>query len=524
MLQYRSETRRSRRWAAVVLAAVGTAACTGCVVAGVRAMSESHRERAAAEVVEILQIRASVRRAMLDDVNTQMLALFDVRSTDDVEAAAAARVERIDVAVARLSELAGADDRDVRSEARAVLEVLRRDELQVARDADPVALYDWSWDAFTTGSPDEGETSDDMLALADLVMGDSTGALVLNDALDAAYTAWAPDAPEHMTDYVSRSEPYIRSGAGYLTEDPDAPLTDSYVYGAAADTVHPAFASVEARVADSRLWEYDQWVQRWPDGDPGPAPITLDELAREAASVDTDVRADVDRAVADVLDAHDAAARSALRVEIAAFGAAGAILLVLVGAAALAIRRRWRTIRLAVAQGGIDQLTGVANRYRLGHLEQIVASSPDDVHLVAAVDLDGFKHVNDGFGHRAGDAVLVEISRRLQDIVRHRTAGHDASGAVVRMGGDEFVLTLHSRADIDVDAVRSELDAIRSSTLEIDGEFVALRFSTGLAYARGATSLQDLLDAADLACYEDKARRRPVVAERYDDGLQTVGD
>ena len=105
-----------------------------------------------------------------------------------------------------------------------------------------------------------------------------------------------------------------------------------------------------------------------------------------------------------------------------------------------------------------------------------------------------------------------------------RTAGHDVAGSVVRMGGDEFVVTLHSHADIDVDAVRDELDAIRASTIEIDGEHVGLRFSTGLAYARGASSLQDLLDAADLASYDDKARRRPAAAERYDDGLQTVVD
>lgn len=520
-----SSHRRSTRRTHIAVAFAGLAVVVTTTVVGFSARDDEHRERAAAQTVELIAIRAAVRRSLLDDVNTQMLAQFDVASSADVAAAAEDRLGRLRNAGEQLDELADADDAGIRNEALALIAVIARDELQVEREADPIFLYDWSWDVLLEGAPVAGQAPDDVLALADLMAADSAGALVLNDALDAAYTMFGPEVPGHMAEYVSRSEPYIRDGAGYLGPDRDTPLTDSVVFIPVVEPVRPEVAEIEARVAASRLWEYDAWTRSWPDGDPGDPPITLGELSREAGEVDADARAIVDATLAGVRDAHDRSADAATRIVLIMFAVAGAVLTSLTAAAGVAGRRRWRSIRRAAAQGETDPLTSVANRYRLDHLERMITGSPDDVHVVVAVDIDGFKHVNDRFGHRGGDAFLVELARRLQHVVDRRTRTTGVAGSVVRMGGDEFILTLHSGPDVDADALRLDLDAIRTSSIEIDDELVTLRFSTGLAYARGAATLQELLDAADLACYDDKARRRPAANDRHGaTGLQRITD
>lgn len=85
-----------------------------------------------------------------------------------------------------------------------------------------------------------------------------------------------------------------------------------------------------------------------------------------------------------------------------------------------------------------DPLTQLANRRLLSeHLQRLIAGSirHKDHAALLLIDLDGFKHVNDEHGHEAGDAVLVEIARRL----RSATRSEDVVG---RLGGDEFVILI----------------------------------------------------------------------------------
>jgi diguanylate cyclase (GGDEF)-like protein len=141
-------------------------------------------------------------------------------------------------------------------------------------------------------------------------------------------------------------------------------------------------------------------------------------------------------------------------------------------------------------------------------------AAPDHHHVVVAVDLDRFKLVNDTWGHAVGDQVLVDIARLLDDVVRRwqeRVPG--TTGAVIRMGGDEFLLTLHTPCPIDQDAVRADLDRIRTTTIVAAGQQVELRFSMGLAAAQGACSLLELVSKADLAAYEEKAERARALSQ-----------
>lgn len=113
------------------------------------------------------------------------------------------------------------------------------------------------------------------------------------------------------------------------------------------------------------------------------------------------------------------------------------------------------------------------------------------------LDLDGFKSVNDRFGHAAGDVVLVDIAERLRECVRE-------VGTVARLGGDEFAVLLEDVASIDVPATCLQLLAAVEEG-HVVGQPVRLGASIGIAFDRGHDTAPSLLRNADLAMYEAKA-------------------
>ena len=120
---------------------------------------------------------------------------------------------------------------------------------------------------------------------------------------------------------------------------------------------------------------------------------------------------------------------------------------------------------------------------------------------VLFVDLDGFKSVNDTFGHPAGDMLLCEVGRRLTEAER-------AADTVARFGGDEFALLCE---DVDLTMAGHVADRIRevlSRAVDVQGSVIAPRGSTGIALSEPGFSAEDMLRAADAAMYAAKVRGR----------------
>ena len=147
-----------------------------------------------------------------------------------------------------------------------------------------------------------------------------------------------------------------------------------------------------------------------------------------------------------------------------------------------------------------DPLTGIPNRRLLTdrmHQALALARRTGERLAVVMLDLDGFKPVNDRWGHEAGDAVLAEIARRLRLLLR-------AEDTVARLGGDEFVLLLRHVENESV--FERVLDAIRQP-VEVEGGTASVSASLGVAFFDAAAPVDgdQLLRMADQAAYRAKA-------------------
>jgi len=155
-----------------------------------------------------------------------------------------------------------------------------------------------------------------------------------------------------------------------------------------------------------------------------------------------------------------------------------------------------------------DQLTELPNRYLLqDRLAQLCHRSSRDGTRLALLylDLDGFKPINDRHGHAAGDHLLRTIAARLLDSVRK-------SDTVARLGGDEFVIVVDGFLSF------AQLHALARKIVEVVGEPVEWRDATlscsvsiGVAAYPPAVSWEALIDAADRAMYQAKAKGRGAI-------------
>ncbi len=145
-----------------------------------------------------------------------------------------------------------------------------------------------------------------------------------------------------------------------------------------------------------------------------------------------------------------------------------------------------------------DELTGLANR---AQLLRTLARYAGTGAAVLFCDLNGFKQVNDTYGHAAGDEVLVEVARRLVPAVR----GEDL---VVRLGGDEFVVVAPAARTADPDALRRRvLGALRQPMLLSGGLVVLVGAAVGVARLEAGAEPLDVLQQADRQMYAAKPSR-----------------
>lgn len=157
-----------------------------------------------------------------------------------------------------------------------------------------------------------------------------------------------------------------------------------------------------------------------------------------------------------------------------------------------------------VHQAFHDPLTGLPNRVLLyDRINQAILASKRKAGTFAilAIDLDGFKAVNDSLGHDGGDIVLRHTAERLVSSVRE-------SDTVARQGGDEFtVLLAGMTAESAVDIAR-KLEARLSQVLCFGGQCVTVGATTGVAtYPNDGDDVHTLLNAADRAMYRRKRER-----------------
>lgn len=154
-----------------------------------------------------------------------------------------------------------------------------------------------------------------------------------------------------------------------------------------------------------------------------------------------------------------------------------------------------------------DALTELSNRrYLEAHLGRLLAHNRRNGEQVtlAFIDLDGFKQINDVYGHDAGDAVLVEVGRRLTALVRD-------GDLVVRLGGDEFVLVTSSRPSEQVHPVlRQRIEASLADLTSPDFPEARLRGgSVGLVSPKDdQEGVEALLKRADELMYARKQERK----------------
>lgn len=154
-----------------------------------------------------------------------------------------------------------------------------------------------------------------------------------------------------------------------------------------------------------------------------------------------------------------------------------------------------------------DALTGLPNRALLSdRLQQALAHAQRKQAKVGLLfmDLDGFKHINDTLGHKAGDEVLRQVANRLAKIVREMDT-------LARVGGDEFVLLLSDLGDSAEEAAKIVaikcIDVLKNP-FSISGAGSMVGVSIGIALGDGKSSADALLLEADHAMYDAKKAGR----------------
>ncbi|MEH0828215.1 MULTISPECIES: GGDEF domain-containing protein [unclassified Micromonospora] len=150
-----------------------------------------------------------------------------------------------------------------------------------------------------------------------------------------------------------------------------------------------------------------------------------------------------------------------------------------------------------------DPLTGMLNRAGLHAAHAALAEqAPAQPIIVALIDLDDFKHVNDTHGHDHGDDLLIAIGGRITDLAALYC------GAAARLAGDEYAVLLPSRAG-DPDRIGDALATIIAEPVAVGADECSVTASIGLAIVEATDPLTEVaLHRADVAMYQAKRNGR----------------
>lgn len=165
-----------------------------------------------------------------------------------------------------------------------------------------------------------------------------------------------------------------------------------------------------------------------------------------------------------------------------------------------------------------DDLTGLANRTLLNErINEAILASTDSGNppAVLVLDVDSFKAVNDALGHGAGDAVLIEVARRLKCAVR-------AVDTVARLGGDEFAILVIEATEEEVLNIAHRASAQLQDSVQVGTETVWAMASIGVRIGTPGHPAESLIRDADIAMYQAKAHGRNNIQLFHPDMLDAV--
>ena len=168
-----------------------------------------------------------------------------------------------------------------------------------------------------------------------------------------------------------------------------------------------------------------------------------------------------------------------------------------------------------------DDLTGLTNRnYFKNIVEDIIDShdiEPNNMSAILFIDLDKFKDINDTLGHKFGDEVLIEISKRFKDVMRN-------NDTICRHGGDEFLIILKDISDVEdiIYIVRKIMDNV-SKPIHFEQHTINLTISMGISlFPNDGKTVDDLLKNADSAMYKAKDEGRNTFKFYTEDMTTTI--
>lgn len=495
-------------WAAVITS-FALIALTVVLFGMAQGQSGGNADRARLiDEAQLMDTRLTLELASLDVVVVRMLdgAGVDGDRTEQLESSAA----EVRTAIATIVELAEGDS-SVAGEAAALLDEITLEEVDNAVEGDlEEVLYVAEEVARYVGVSEVIASRREAIQQLSFVL--TLPAYVLIEGIAAEVTVGEQSVDPSISEFFDMMIEVVQTEGGWFGADATVPLDNSewIKIDDARETLPAEFARVTEIIAASPLVEYDAWMRNLDDVIVAPFDTT------SAVTLAGELRAELAPVIDELISSENTAQQNAVaeqesdqRMLFAVTAAAGLLALVALLVGVLMISRSTRSSRERAEMAMRDALTLVGNRHELDDRTRVLTvDARFDHHLVVMIDLDRFKMVNDVHGHAAGDAVLVEIASRLKQVANQESGDEpETESSVIRLGGDEFLLTVHSAQPLDVERITAGLDVIRGDAIDYNGERIELGFSIGLIEAQGQNDLSDLMSAADLAVYDDKAAR-----------------